>query len=274
MRRLPIFLALCASTVPAQWLGYPTPGLPRTKDGSPDLAAKTPRTRDGKPDLSGVWHVQGESDAEKRRIFGNVIDRPVGAGMEFFTVSKYLINILADYKPGEIVLTPAAQAALRARPASASGERNDCLPVGMPQAILGSEVQKIVQTPGLILIMLEVDSLTRQIYTDGRKLPADPAPSWLGYSVGRWEKNTLVVETVGFNGKTFLDGGHPISDSMHMTERYLRRDAGHMEVQMTFDDPTFYNKPFTVKVSHLLQPDSDILEYVCAENERDRAHMK
>ncbi|MGA6981447.1 MAG: hypothetical protein WBZ11_07855 [Candidatus Sulfotelmatobacter sp.] len=272
MRRFLTFLALLASTAAAQWLNYPTPGLRRTKDGKPDLTAKTPRTRDGKPDLSGVWHVQGESDSEKRRIFGNVVDRPVGAGMEFSTVSKYLINIVVDYKPGEIVLTPAAQAALRARPASA--KRNDCLPVGMPEAVLGSEVHKIVQTPGLILMMLEADSLTRQIYTDGRKLPTDPAPSWLGYSVGHWEKNTLVVETIGFNGKTFLDGGHPISDRMHMTERYLRRDAGHMYVEMTFDDPQFYNKPFTAKVTHLLQPDTDILEYVCAENEKDRVHMK
>jgi len=136
-----------------------------------------------------------------------------------------------------------------------------------------SEVSKIVQTPGLILIMLELGGV-RQIYTDGRKHVADPSPSWLGYSVGTWQGDTLVVDTVGFNGKSWLDViGHPQSEAAHIVERYRRRDFGHMDIEMTIDDPTWYTKPFTVKVTHLLQPDTDILEYFCSENEKDRPRM-
>ena len=126
-----------------------------------------------------------------------------------------------------------------------------------------SEVTKIVQTPGLTLIMHELDNATRQIYTDGRPHPVDPNPSWLGYSTGRWEKDTLVVETIGFNGKAPLDIiGHPRSESMRITERYQRRDVGHLDVAITFDDPVNYTRPFTINVTHLLQPDTDILEYL------------
>ncbi len=128
---------------------------------------------------------------------------------------------------------------------------------------------KIVQTPGLTLVMHELDNATRQIYTDGRPLPVDPNPSWLGYSIGRWERDTLVVETIGFNGKAPLDiMGHPRSESMRITERYRRRDVGHLDVEITFDDPVVYTKPFTIKVTHLLQADTDILEYFCNENEK------
>jgi hypothetical protein len=135
-------------------------------------------------------------------------------------------------------------------------------------------VHKNVQTPGLILVTHELDGIPRQIYTDGRKLPADPAPSWLGYSTGRWDGDTLIVETVGVNDKVWLDTrGHPRSEAMRTTERYTRRDVGHLDVAITFDDPQTYNKPFTVRFTHLLQADTDILEYVCPENERDRAHM-
>ena len=136
-----------------------------------------------------------------------------------------------------------------------------CLPASIPLATMLSEVTKIVQTPGLTLIMHELDNATRQIYTDGRPHPVDPNPSWLGYSIGRWEKDTLVVETIGFNGKAPLDiAGHPRSESMRITERYQRRDVGHLDVAITFDDPANYTKPFTIKVTHLLQADTDILE--------------
>ena len=136
------------------------------------------------------------------------------------------------------------------------------------------EVHKFVQTPGLIVIMLELDSAVRQIYTDGRTHPVDPNPSWLGYSVGKWEGDTLVVNTVGFNDKTWLDAtGHPHSEAMRLVERYRRRDFGHLDLEITIDDPVMYTKSFTIKVTHLLQADSDILEYFCNENEKDRVHM-
>jgi hypothetical protein len=259
----------------AQWLNYPTPGIPRLPDGKPNLAAKAPRTRDGKPDLSGVWHVYAEPLDEKQRLFGPNVGVVSVPGMEPDTISKYAVNILLDYKPGEIVMTPEAQRVVdQRRKDNEDLTTLHCLPMGTPLATLVSEVQKIVQTPGLILIMHELDGIPRQIYTDGRKLPANPNPTWLGSSIGRWEGDTLVVETVGLNDLVRLDlGGHPRSEAMRMTERYRRRDVGHLDVEFTFDDSKYYNKPFTVKVTHLLQADTDILEYVCNENEKDRAHM-
>jgi hypothetical protein len=259
----------------AQWLNYPAPGLPRLANGKVDLAAKSPRTADGKPDLSGVWHVDGESLEEKRKLFGPEFGKDFVPGMEPTTVSKYAGNILLDFKPGEIVMTPAAEQIFARR---GRGDEmfppTHCLPVGVPLATLLSEVHKIVQAPGLILVTHELDGIPRQIYTDGRKLPVDPTPSWLGYSVGRWQGDTLVVETVGVNDKVWLDvRGHPRSEAMRTTERFTRRDVGHLDVAMTFDDPKTYNKPFTVRFTHLLQADTDILEYVCNENEKDRAHM-
>jgi hypothetical protein len=267
--------AAMLQVVSAQWLNYPTPGIPRLPNGKPDLAAKAPRTRDGKPDLSGVWHVLSESLDEKKRLFGPGIGVISVPGMEPDTISKYGVNILLDFKPGEIVMTSEGQAIFdRRRNDDSDLPTTHCLPMGTPLATLLSEVQKIVQTPGLILVMHEIDGIPRQIYTDGRKLPADPSPSWLGSSVGRWDGDALVVDTIGLNDRVWLDvSGHPRSGAMRMTERYRRRDVGHLDVEITFDDPKMYNKPFTVKVTHLLQADTDILEYVCNENEKDRAHM-
>jgi hypothetical protein len=259
----------------AQWLNYPTPGLPRLANGKVNLAARAPRTVDGKPDLSGVWHVDAESLEEKRKLFGPEYGKDFVPGMEPTTVSKYAGNILLDFKPGEIVMTPAAEQIFdRRRRGDEMFPPTHCLPVGVPLATLLSEVHKIVQAPGLILVTHELDGMPRQIYTDGRRLPTDPTPSWLGYSVGRWQGDTLVVETVGVNDKVWLDvRGHPRSEAMRTTERYTRRDVGHLDVAITFDDPQTYNRPFTVKFTHLLQADTDILEYVCNENEKDRAHM-
>jgi hypothetical protein len=254
-------LALLGNSASAQWLNYPAPGTPRTRDGKPNLAARAPRAANGKPDLSGVWHVEAESLEEKRRLFGNNVGIITVPGMEPYTTSKYATNIFVDFKPEDVPMRPEAAAILRQRMEESSKALPRCLPAGIPRATLLSEVHKIVQTPGLIVIMLELDSANRQIYTDGRKLPVDPNPSFLGYSVGKWEGDTLVVETVGFNDKTWLDGmGHPHSEAMHVVERYHRRDFGHMDVAITIDDPQMYTKPFTIKVTHLLQADSDILE--------------
>ena len=124
------------------------------------------------------------------------------------------------------------------------------------------------------MILYEVDNTHRQVYLDGRKLPQDPQPTWLGYSTGRWEGDTLVVDTAGFNDNSAGSlGGYPRSEALHITERYHRRDFGHIDAEITFDDPKPYTKPFSIKVTHLLQADSDILENVCAENEKDRGRM-
>lgn len=268
-----LFGVFTASAASAQWLNHPTPGLPRTKEGKPNLSAPAPRTKEGKPDLSGVWHVEPTSLAEMKRLFGDDVDAVQVPGMEADTISKYAVNIFMDFKPGEEPIRPEAGAVVRASIERGSGDTlYRCLPGSIPLATMLSEVTKIVQTPGLTLIMLELDSAVRQVYTDGRPLPANRNPSWFGYSVGKWDKDTLVVETVGLNNRAALDLiGHPRSESMRIIERYRRRDAGHLDIEMTFEDPEIYTKPFTVKVTHVLQPDTDILEYFCNENEKDRA---
>jgi hypothetical protein len=269
-------ILLCAAAAQAQWVNYPTPGLPRGKDGKVLLSAPAPRTREGKPDLSGVWHVEPTGLPEMKRLFGNDVDALDVPGMEAHTISKYGISVLIDFVPGDSPLRKdvADEIARSNRHETGIDNLARCLPGGIPLGTLLSEFTKIVQTPGLTLVMHELDNATRQIYTDGRPHPNDPSPSWFGYSTGRWERDTLVVETIGFNGKAPLDiAGNPRSEKMRVTERYRRRDVGHLDVAITFDDPVVYTRPFTIKVTHLLQPDTDVLEYFCNENEKDRVHI-
>jgi hypothetical protein len=272
-QRLVLLFAFLSAGVHAQWLNYPTPGTPRTRDGKPNLAAPAPRAAKGKPDLSGVWMHERTSLAEMKRLFGDHVGDVNVPGMEVETVSKYAVNILLDFKPEQVQMRPQAAEIFRRR-ATGADSRGTCLPIGVPLAGLLSEPFKIVQSPRLIAVLYE-DS-HRQIYTDGRTLPVEIAqPSWLGYSVGHWEGDTLVVETAGFNDKTWLDVmGHPHSEALRIVERYRRRDFGHMDAEMTFDDPQMYTKPFAIKVTFELQPDSDIFEYFCDENEKDSTHLK
>jgi hypothetical protein len=276
-RRLLVFALLC-SGAPAQGLNYPTPGMPRTRDGKPNLSAPAPRAPNGKPDLSGVWLHEQTSLAEMKHLFGTgLVDGAATLsvpGMELETVSKYGVNILVDFKPEDSPMRPEAAAIFRKR-ATGLEDRGNCLPVGIPIAGLVSEPNKIVQSPRLIVIMYESDGSHRQIYTDGRGLPAEIAqPSWLGYSAGKWQGDTLVVETSGFNDKSWLDvTGHPHSEALRIVERLHRRDFGHLDVEMTFDDPKMYTKPFTIKYTENLLGDSDIFEYFCNENEKDSTHV-
>ena len=201
-------------------------------------------------------------------------DETNGAGEE--PLSQYFINILSDFKPGEEPLTPAAEAALRERAAQFNrvSPLSHCLPEGMPLVEMAPAPYKILQTRGLIVMLYERDTTYRQIYTDGRKLPADPMPTWLGYSVGKWEGDTLTVDSSGFNDRGWLDArGHTHSESLHLTERFHRIDFGHMQVRLTIDDPATYTHPFTVTLKQHLMADSDLLESFCAENEKDAAHV-
>ena len=263
---------MCAS---AQWLNYPTPGTPRTKDGKPNLSAPTPRASNGKPDLSGVWLVEPPAPGEMERKVGD-LGTFVVPGDDPREFSPYFFNILADFKPEEAPIRPEA-AAVFGMHAKAFGKDypyTRCLPMGIPGTALIGVPFKIIQTPGVTAVLYEIDNTFRQIHTDGRPLPADPQPSWAGYSIGNWEGDTLVVDTVGFNDRGWLDAfGHSHSEALKIRERFRRRDFGHMEMQITIEDAKTFTKPFTIKVNHLLIPDSDILETVCAENERDRAHL-
>ncbi len=269
------FGALCSS---AQWLDYRAAGTPRKADGTPDLSAKAPRTSDGKPDLSGVWRTQLASTAENERLFGAAVSDFAVPGDDPRTFSKYFLDILSDFKPEDSPMLPGA-AEILARNIEHKGTLSPtarCLPQGLPRADIFSYMPfKIIQTRSELAFLYEVDDTFRQIYLDGRKLPEDPQPAWLGYSVGTWEGDALVVDAAGFNDKSWLDGmGHPHSEQLQIHERFHRRDFGHMDLTVTVTDPKYYTKPITFQVTEVLIPDSDVLENVCNENERDQGHMK
>jgi hypothetical protein len=259
------FVAACLCAQ-AQWLNQPVAGAPRTPDGKVNLTGPVPRVN-GKPDLSGIWQVEAE---------------PRGAGGLFglgeSPNSKYFRDILSDFKPGEEPLTPAAAEILRRHgQAGVVGPSQICLPDGVPHADLLPEPFKIIQTPGVIVMLYEVETTFRQIFTDGRKQLVDPSPSWMGYSVGKWEgenAETLVVDTVGFNDLSWLDArGHGHSEEMRVEERFHRRDFGHLEVAVTITDPKTFTRPVTIHFVEGLLPDTDLLEHYCLEAEKDAAHV-
>ena len=264
----------------AQWLDFLDPATPLTAAGKPDLSAKAPRTADGKPDLSGVWQVEPPPPGEIERLYGkDVADGPLAtAGDDVNLHSKYFMNIFIDYKRGEEPITAAARAVMgrRVQGGGGGGERSAlsyCLPTGTPNRWFYDRPLTIFQTPKQLGIFYEADGAFREIHTDARKLPADPFPSWTGYSTGHWEGDTLIVDSTGYNDKTRLPGGYPHSEAMHIQERFHRRDFGHLDIDITVNDPAMLTKPVTVRVTEILLPTSDMVEYFCAEGERDAANM-
>jgi len=245
-----LFLAafLFALNAPAQWLDYPAPGIPRLANGKPNLSAPAPRMTDGKPDLSGVWNGPGPGSYDR--------------------------NIARDLKPGDIQPWAEALYQQRVRNLGKDAPRSNCLPdpFAYYQVL---DVARILQTPGVMIILFQgtTNSVHRTVFTDGRKPQADPNPTWLGYSVGHWDGDTLVVETNGFNDRGWLDiEGHPHTEALKITERYHRRDFGHMDLEMIYDDPKTFTKPFSIKMQKTLTPDTDLIESVC-ENDHSVPHM-
>jgi hypothetical protein len=238
-----------SASASAQWLEFPTPGIPRTADGKPNRVAPAPRTHDGKPDLSGLWEPEP---------------------------SPYRFDVIQDLKD-ETVFRPAAEALFLTRAVDLRRDNpvTHCLPPG-PSAIFASgatRLYRIIQSPHIIALLFELGGF-RQIYTDGRPLPKDPNPTWMGYSVGHWEGDTLVVVSAGFNDKTWLDVvGHPHSEDLRVTERFHRVDFGHMQVQVVYDDPETLTRPLTISMGVNYAADTDMLEYVCNENEKDTSHL-
>jgi hypothetical protein len=256
-----LFLLASAVAAQAQWAKLPDPRIPRAADGKANLTAPAPRASDGKPDLSGVWLTDG----------GPVPPFiPTVEGDEL-RISRQFVDITAGMKPGQVQMEPWAADLLKKHVAT-SGTLDPvarCQPMGEPAQPEAPLPYKIVQTPSLILVLYEENSIHRQIFLDGRKMAADAEPRWNGYSTGRWEGDTLVVETAGFNDRTWLDRtGHPHSDAMRVTERFRRRDAGHLEVDVTITDPKAYRTPITYTRRATVIPDEDLLEYFCTENEK------
>ncbi|HXP83652.1 MAG TPA: hypothetical protein VN841_02975 [Bryobacteraceae bacterium] len=275
-RLLTVLASACCLPLAAQWVNYKESGIPRTKDGKANLSAPAPRAPNGKPDLSGVWMVQPSTNDEYRKVLGDGFEKLDVPGNETTSISKYLFNILADYRPEEEPLRPEAAKLLQEHAAGLGKDApsTHCLPGGVPWATFIPPF-KMIQAPREIVMLHEDNNPPRQIYTDGRKPPAQiDLPSWVGYSVGNWQGDTLVVDTVGFNDRGWLDGfGHPRSEDLHIVERFTRHDFGHMDIAITIDDPKMYTKSWSIKVSAVLLPDTDVLEAVCAENEKDIAHM-
>jgi hypothetical protein len=262
-----IMLAGALTYAHAQWLNYPDPKTPRTKDGKPNLTAPLPRLN-GKPDISGLWEAEKTPASEYERVLGKDF---ANLQIDTYDITKYVLNVFWGTKPEDEPLRPEAASIMKGRSPLQYPHVN-CLPGSIPVALLVFTF-KIIQAPQEIVMLTESD-LPREIHTDGRPLPKDPNPTWMGYSVGRWEGDTFVVETAGLNDKAWLDAfGHPRSESMHITERYLRRDFGHMDLEINFNDPKYYTRPFSIKTGLRLIPDSDLLEYVCNENEQDRPHL-
>jgi hypothetical protein len=268
-KRIVCLIAAASLPVAGQWLNYRDSRTPRTKDGTPNLSAPAPRLN-GKPDLSGLWQAERTPDQEYNAAFGNTF---TGVQIDTYDITKNALSVFWGVKPEEVPMRPEAAAIFQHR----QGNPLDyphfrCLPGSIPLALLVFTF-KMIQAPQEIVMLPETD-LPRQIYTDGRSLPKDPDPTWMGYSVAKWDGDTLVVETNGLNDLAWLDAsGHPRSEAMRITERYRRRDFGHMDLEITFDDPKYYTRPFSLKAPLRLIPDSDILEYACAENEKDRTHI-
>jgi hypothetical protein len=257
-----IIVAVASASLTAQWLNYPTAGVPKTPAGSPNLNAATPRMADGKPDLSGLW------EPEKTRPCppGGCQDQQVGE--QFIDIGWGLKGGL-PYQPWAADLMKARRAEMgKGDPISR------CLPIGVPRTQFSPFLKKILHVPGLVAVLDEQNMSYRQIFTDGRPLLTDPYPSWNGYSSGKWDGDTLVVETNGFRDGMWLDrNGSPMTDAARVTERIRRVNYGKVEIEVTVDDRKAYTAPWTARINHFLLLDTDLLDYVCLENEKDIPHL-
>ena len=251
------------SPLTAQWINYPTAGIPRTPDGKPDLNAACPRTSDGKPDFSGLWLVQTTRE-------GN----PNFPGCE--PVPDEFVNIGGALKEG-LPFQPWAADLVKVRRGElrVNDPISHCLPAGLVRLYTWPGPHKLVQTAGLLIMLNEFNTSYRQIFTDARPLPADPNPSWNGYSSGKWEGDTLIVQTTGFRDGLWLDAtGNPLTDAAKITERFRRPNFGRLETEITVNDPKAYTKPWTITLNQLIKLDTDLLDFTCAEGEKDASHLR
>jgi len=247
----------------AQWPDRPASGIPRTPDGKPNLSAPAPRTPDGKPDLSGVWLPDPGAGGTK--------------GIGETLRSPFFVDITTGLDPQQVPFQPWAEAQYRRH-----RERNmmddptaRCQPTGVPALDTYPFPFKVLQTPGLLVILYENNTDFRQIFSDGRDLPRDPQPAWMGYSTGKWDGDVFVVDSIGFDERSWLDRtGHPHSDALRVIERFRRLDVGRMDVQITIDDPKAYTRPITFTQALKLLPDGELLEHFCTDNEKSAQHFK
>ncbi|MCP5143754.1 MAG: hypothetical protein H6978_02905 [Gammaproteobacteria bacterium] len=245
----------------AQWLDYPTANVPKLEDGSPNLAAPVPRTADGKPDLSGMWYAM--------EVFHDCVGQTeciaqMGLPMDQRNIGRTLEEGLPFQDWAREVV------GRRTARKSQDDPHARCLPPNFPRAYSFPQYVKFVQTPELIVMLHEFNASYRQVFLDGRPLPEEPFPAWNGYSVGHWEGDTLVIESNGFRDELWLDlAGSPLTDEARITERLTRKDYGHLDIEVTVNDPKAYTRPWTVTLHQEIVLNTGMFEEICLENEQD-----
>jgi hypothetical protein len=257
-----VIFAAVAPALFAQWLDYPTPGVPRTPDGKPNLTAPAPRTADGKPDLTGMWGWFP---------FG----KPCGSKCTDLQIPPEFMNLASSLKK-DPPYQPWAAALVKTRRANEMKDDPNvrCMPRGALRIWTDDYYKRIFEVPGRIIVLTERNMQYRQIFMDGRPLPTDPNPTWNGYSIAKWDGDTLVINTVGFRDDLWLDSyGNPLTNAAKVTEQIRRPNFGTLEIEITIDDPKAYTAPWTVKFVDPIALDSELLDYYCLENEKDFIHM-
>jgi hypothetical protein len=247
-----------------QWVHYPTPDVPRKDDGTPNLAAPPPRLPDGKPDFSGVWHTALVNQCVPET--GLFCGPEIGGSPLALDIGRNL--------SGGLPLRPQAAELMKKRTAK-DDPHVRCLPDNPPRTWVMPHLTKAVHTPRLLVLLYEVNAMYRQIFIDGRPQPEDPLPSWNGYSTAKWQNDMLVVETKGFRDDLWIDmKGSPISGAATMVERISRPTYGKLNVDISFDDPKMYTKPWTVHFEQEIMLDTELIDEICLENERSWQHMQ
>lgn len=263
-----VIAAVFSPSLLAQWTPFKSADIPRNADGKLNAAAPAPKTADGKPDLSGIWELVRPPAGQRGQGAAAAAPPPSG------TPPVSTFKDVGSGMSGGLPLQPWAAELVKKRMADNDKDNPDahCLPMGLMQFHNHPQPRKIVQTPGVIYIIYEANSGLRQIFTDGRPLPGkDADPWWYGYSVGRWEGDTLVVESSGFRDGGWLDiNGNPLTDSGKVTERFRRPNFGTLEIDVTIDDPKAYTRPFTVRVNQRIMVDTELIEFIC--EDRDATH--
>jgi hypothetical protein len=256
-------LVSCLSSAPsvAQWVGYPTAGVPRKADGTVDMTAPAPRLADGKPDFSGIW-VPGD------------MSRPTGEdkpsdGTDIGS-SRQMANIGVDLPGGlpyQEWLVPIVKE--RTENLAIDDPHIRCLPDNFLRAYGLPHMLKYVHTPNLLVMLNEMNAGYRQVFTDARPLPDDPTPSWQGYSSARWDGDTLVIDTIGVRDDTWIDwNGSVLTEAAKVREEIRRPDFGHIEIKVTVDDPRAYTRPWTVNLKQRIVVDAELIDEICLENEQ------
>ena len=287
--RTVVFLGTLLASIPlsAQWFKYPTAGVPRKPDGKVDMFGPTPRMPDGKPDFSGVW-TTGEPYDRRSHGLSSPKDLPARQDARSFKPadtpadpaqivgSRQMSNIGVDI-PGGLPYQPWVAALVKERTGNDAIDdpHIQCLPDNFIRAYGMPHLLKFVHKPGLLLMLNEVNAGYRQVFTDARPLPKDPNPSWQGYSSGKWSGDTLVIDTIGLRNDTWIDwNGSVLTEAAKVREEIRRPDFGHLEIQVTVDDPKAYTKPWTVQLKQRIVVDTDLVDEICNENEQSLKHLK